>query len=583
VVVLKQDKYLESAQTAKEKAEEEYLKTQNANYRTFVQALKILEKMKKDKTFEARSKRLGKLISAIRGAGSPEVKLEKILFSFRKLKERDYIVADIKDAENKKISAEDVQSRMKSALFDEEVKSTAHASIFTINQPMEEVQKNKALDVLTEYFNPPPTIEYEEVVTEEEKVSKIAVITLDDTDVDNITEYMNDAFGENLTDLTEQDHEIKTNLYEILLELYVDSFGEYPTFYVKSGNIAGYLKNLKSQVFRELQRRSGGKKDSSERTSSMIISKDSLDRAFNGIEGEIQLLNERKKELSKQLEKHVDIDIEKEIVNYQNKIENEISEIKPELKELKERFDSVKTKLKSLKEKESSLGQLTATEYVEGKKELDPEIKEANKILNIIIREGDKVKNKLAILEKADSTSIRSTIESGLMEEHQAQVDNIKELNQRIIRLKQEITLPKPVKKEIRKIIRRFDPSKELEGEMYREYITALNTYERILMRVGRKIDLEITQMKSYIKKNSDALQNTADYFIGLTEKEFSVENLDEFEDFEIVLAMNKHSLTDSDMSELQTDIIEALKLRRKVIKLTEVAKEKAKQKRDAK
>ena len=41
--------------------------------------------MKKDKTFEARSKRLGKLISAIRGAGSPEVKLERILFSFRKL------------------------------------------------------------------------------------------------------------------------------------------------------------------------------------------------------------------------------------------------------------------------------------------------------------------------------------------------------------------------------------------------------------------------------------------------------------------------------------------------------------------
>ena len=81
--------------------------------------------------------------------------------------------------------------------------------------------------------------------------------------------------------------------------------------------------------------------------------------------------------------------------------------------------------------------------------------------------------------------------------------------------------------------------------------------------------------MKSYIKKNSDALQNTADYFIGLTEKEFSMENLDEFEDFEIVLAMNKHSLTDSDMSELQTDIMEALKLRRKIISLTNEAKEK--------
>ena len=573
MVVLKQDKYLESAQTADEKRREEYLKTQNANYRTFVQALKILEKMKKDKTFEARSKRLGKLISAIRGAGSPEVKLERILFSFRKLKERDYIVADIKDAENKKISAEDVQSRMKSALFDEEVKSTAHASIFTINQPMEEVQKNKVLDALTEYFNPPPTIEYEEVVTGEEKISKVAVITLDDTDVDNITEYMNDYFGEYLTDLTKQDHEIKTNLYEILLELYVNSFEEYPTFYVKqSGNLAGYIKSLKSQVFRQLQRRdqsSGEKKP--EPFGGRIMSKDSLDSAFNGIEEQIRLLNGRKKELNNQIVQHEDIDLEKEMVNYQNIIDEEISEIEPELKELKERLDSVKTKLKLLRNKEGSLGQLTARQRLG----LDPEFEEANKVANIIIRQIDQLKEKLAILQKADSTSIRSAVESSLVKEYQTQIDNIKELDSRILKLKQEITLPRPVKKEIKKIIRRFDPSKELEGEMYREYLTTLNTYERILMRVGRKIDLEITQMKSYIKKNSDALQNTADYFIGLTEKEFSMENLDEFEDFEIVLAMNKHSLTDSDMSELQTDIMEALKLRRKIISLTNEAKEK--------
>ena len=208
-----------------------------------------------------------------------------------------------------------------------------------------------------------------------------------------------------------------------------------------------------------------------------------------------------KKELNNQIVQHEDIDIEKEMANYQNRIDEEISEIKSELKEFKERFDSTKTKLKSLKDKETSLGQLSATEYVEGKKELDPEIKEANRVLDAIIIQGDKLKEKLAILQKADSTSIRSAVESSLMEEYQTQIDNIKELDQTIFRLKEEITLPRPIKKEIKKIIRRFDPSKELEGEMYREYLTTLNTYERILMRVGRKIDLEITQMKSYIRK----------------------------------------------------------------------------------
>jgi len=374
-----------------------------------------------------------------------------------------------------------------------------------------------------------------------------------------------------------------TTLYDVLIELFVESFREYPTFHIKqSGDIAAYIKNIKSQLLRKITM---PKKEENPmahvKVSGPVISKDSLDSAFSGVEGEIRLLTERKKELNKQLEKHAAIDIEAEMVNYQNKIEGEISEIKSQLKEMKERFNSTKTKLKSLKEKEDSLGQLSATEYVEGKKELEPDIKEANRVLQIITMQGDKLKEKLAILEKADSTSIRSKIESGLMDEHSGQINNIKELNQKIIRLKHEITLPRPIKKTMKELVKTFNPN-DVKGNImvdgkpvpfYGEYITALTKYERMLISIGRKIGLEMVQMKEYLRKNEKLLENTANYFIGLLDSPLYLEE-DSDLNLEVVMELNKKSLTEKDLMDIQEEVKEVLKLKREVIRLTNKGKE---------
>ena len=94
-----EDRYRESAKTSEEKRKEEYQKSQNANYSAFNSALSRLTRMKKETTFEARSNGLNQLISTISGAGSPESKLERLLFSFYKMKEGDsYPYEDIKDA-----------------------------------------------------------------------------------------------------------------------------------------------------------------------------------------------------------------------------------------------------------------------------------------------------------------------------------------------------------------------------------------------------------------------------------------------------------------------------------------------------
>lgn len=579
MAVLKQDKYSVTGQTQSEKRREEYIKSQNSNYRTYVSALKVLESMKKDKTFEARATRLNKLGSSIRGAGTPKLKLERILYSFRKLKEVDYILDDIKDAEDTKINPKDVQSRLKTALFEEEVKSTLHSSIFTIEESMENIQSAKVLHGIQEYFSPPPDIKYEE----SEERTKIIIITIDESDIEDIKKYMDTIFGESIISLEQKPYPIMTTLYDVLIELFVESFGEYPTFHIKqSGDIAAYIKNIKSQLLRKITM---PKKEENPmahiKVEGPIISKDSLDSAFSGVEGEIRLLTERKKELNKQLEKHAAIDIEAEMVNYQNKIEGEISEIKSQLEEMKERFNSTKTKLKSLKEKEDSLGQLSATEYVEGKKELEPDIKEANRVLQIITIQGDKLKEKLAILEKADSTSIRSKIESGLMDEHSGQINNIKELNQKIIRLKHEITLPRPIKKTMKELVKTFNPN-DVKGNImvdgkpvpfYGEYITALTKYERMLISIGRKIGLEMVQMKEYLRKNEKLLENTANYFIGLLDSPLYLEE-DSDLNLEVVMELNKKSLTEKDLMDIQEEVKEVLKLKREVIRLTNKGKE---------
>ena len=107
-------------------------------------------------------------------------------------------------------------------------------------------------------------------------------------------------------------------------------------------------------------------------------------------------------------------------------------------------------------------------------------------------------------------------------------------------------------------------------GEQYREWITASTKYQQLILAISRKIDVEMKQMRKYIQSNAKMLsqkKSLVDYFKELKDTPigFSEEDEEGLSTFELVVALNKPTLTDEDLSDLQELIIEALKLKRKL------------------
>tara|TARA_R100000654_G_scaffold75182_1_gene111894 strand:- start:7041 stop:8774 length:1734 start_codon:yes stop_codon:yes gene_type:complete len=570
------EKYIEAAQTKTEKEREERIKSQNSKYRTYRRVMKILKQMKRDGTFEKRSQRLNKLISSISGSSSPQFKLERILFSFSKLKEVDFLVSEMEDAENKVESPKEIQDSIKSSLFEEEVVSTLVASIYSVDADVEEIKQSGILHNLYDELDPPPEIFYLQG-----EPSKITVVTLDERDTDRIDRYMDIIFKEKLLDISTEPYETKTTLFEVLQELYLDAFGEYPTFMIKSKNIAGFLSGMKSNILRKLGNRETNKEPliikPSLQDSTNILPKD---KSFTQlIEEKIEILKNQRKMLRLELDIYSKINIEKEMQKYQGIIEKEVEKATKQFDELRQRFSQAKKEKEVLENKKKSMeeaaGKLTASEYVKAKEEIDKvneSLSEFSRILSVLQTEGGNLKRKMEVLGRAGMAeeSVRTKVESELYDEFSEQLDNIEELSQTISKLERELSLPKPIKNKIKRVTKKFDAN-VLEADEYREYITTLTSYERILMQVGRMIGKEIKEMKSYLTKNQNALENTADYFIRLansTDEEENEENLG------IVRRLNRKTLTESDLEEIQENISEALQLRRKIINITEKAKE---------
>ena len=543
-----EDRYKESAKTSEEKRKEEYQKSQNANYRAFNSALTRLNKMKKKTTFEARSNGLNQLISTISGAGSPESKLERLLFSFYKMKEGDsYPYEDIKDAKGDFIrrSPEDIRDGLKSVLFDEEVKSTVIESSFTI----------------------------------EAEIKNIADLIKPLYDIFTVIKYKTESKN------------IMTTLYEVILELYNDTFGEYPTFYVKQqGPLADYIRNLKASIFRMADKGEGfatiGREKTAPAFSDIELARDTIRERLDGIKA-------KKKEIKEQIKSLGEIDVEERMEEYQETINSEIEDVKSRLAELKERYDTANAKRKDLEQERKDLeqkkGTLTAIEWKkagERIKQIEEELPQYQRTLAIIDEQGVKLKSEMKILQELNLA--RNRMESELGESFGEQVDNLLALEDKITKLTKELELDaetfRRIKMAYKELPAEEEPKRERKpesitqesrpeqyaGEKYREWITASTKYQQLILAISRKIDVEMKQMRKYIQSNAEMLskkESLVDYFKELKETpiDFSEEDEEGLSTFELVMALNKPTLTDEDLSDLQELIIEALKLKRKL------------------
>ncbi len=581
-----EDRYRESAKTSEEKRKEEYQKSQNANYRAFNSALSRLTRMKKETTFEARSNGLNQLISTISGAGSPESKLERLLFSFYKMKEGDsYPYEDIKDAKGDFIrrSPEDIRDGLKSVLFDEEVKSTVIESSFMIEAEIGDIAG--LIKPLYDEFDPAPVINYETI----EEFVAISIQTVDEKDTRQIKQYMENIFT--VIEHKTESKNIMTTLYEVILELYNDTFGEYPTFYVKQqGPLADYIRNLKASIFRMADMKEGFTTIEREKTapafSDIELTRDNIKERLNGMKA-------KKKEIKEQIKSLGEIDVEERMEEYQETINSEIEEAKLQLADLKEKYDIANSKRKDLEQKRKDLeqkkGTLTAVEWKEAGekiKQIEEELPEYQRILTIVDKEGVKLRSEMKILQELNLA--RNRVESELGESFGEQVDNLLALEDKITKLTKELELDdetfRRIKMAYKELPAKEEPKRERKpesttqesrpeqyvGEEYREWITASTKYQQLILAISRKIDVEMKQMRKYIQSNAKMLsqkESLVDYFKELKETPigFSEEDEEGLTTFELVVALNRPTLTDEDLSDLQGLIIEALKLKRKL------------------
>ena len=581
-----EDRYRESAKTSEEKRKEEYQKSQNANYRAFNSALTRLNKMKRETTFEARSNGLNQLISTISGAGSPESKLERLLFSFYKMKEGDsYPYEDIKDAKGDFIrrSPEDIRDGLKSVLFDEEVKSTVIESSFTIEAEIGNIAE--LIKPLYDAFDPAPVINYETI----EEFVAISIQTVDEKDTREIKQYMEDIFT--VIEYKTESKNIMTTLYEVILELYNDTFGEYPTFYVKQqGPLADYIRNLKASIFRMADVREGFTTIEREKTtptlSDIELTRDNIKEKLNGMKA-------KKKEIKEQIKSLGEIDVGERMEEYQETINSEIEDVKLQLAELKEKYDTANAKRKDLEQKRKDLeqkkGTLTAVEWKEAGekiKQLEEELPQYQRTLAIIDEQGIKLRSEMKILQELNLAWNR--VESELGESFGEQMENLLSLEDKITKLTKELELDdetfRRIKMTYRELPAEEKPKRERKpesttqesrpeqyvGEEYREWITTSTKYQQLILAISRKIDVEMKQMRKYIQSNARMLsqkESLVDYFKELKDTPigFSEEDGEGLTTFELVVALNKPTLTDEDLSDLQELIIEALKLKRKL------------------
>ena len=581
-----EDRYRESAKTSEEKRKEEYQKSQNANYRAFNSALTRLNKMKRETTFEARSNGLNQLISTISGAGSPESKLERLLFSFYKMKEGDsYPYEDIRDAKGDFIrrSPEDIRDGLKSVLFDEEVKSTVIESSFTIEAEIGNIAE--LIKPLYDAFDPAPVINYETI----EEFVAISIQTVDEKDTREIKQYMEDIFT--VIEYKTESKNIMTTLYEVILELYNDTFGEYPTFYVKQqGPLADYIRNLKASIFRMADVREGfttiERKKSTSTLSDIEMARDNIKEKLNGMKA-------KKKEIKEQIKSLGEIDVGERMEEYQETINSEIEDVKLQLAELKEKYDTANAKRKDLEQKRKDLeqkkGTLTAVEWKEAGekiKQLEEELPQYQRTLAIIDEQGIKLRSEMKILQELNLA--RNRVESELGESFGEQMENLLSLEDKITKLTKELELDdetfRRIKMTYRELPAEEKPKRERKpesttqesrpeqyvGEEYREWITTSTKYQQLILAISRKIDVEMKQMRKYIQSNARMLsqkESLVDYFKELKDTPigFSEEDGEGLTTFELVVALNKPTLTDEDLSDLQELIIEALKLKRKL------------------
>lgn len=626
MIINKAAKDMDMAAAAAEKKAKEIQDSYNSKYKSWLAVLKLLQRLEKH-NYHGRLRLFGRFGSVVRGASSPKNKHETLLYSLNTLKHKDFIRSDISRAEGDfvKVPPYEIESKIKEILFKEEITSSVFGIGLTIQSPIDKEGLRTALDMFTTH-----SIKFEKIEGTE-KDYLMAIYTLDEEDLGPITEAVKEVtpvlgFDKEvgISKHILEEKALTTTLLEVLIELFKDVYGETPTFLVrKEPKIVDYLKSLTAQLKPSPTKGrktfdatpSPEKEPPSDIELGVKLANDVLARQKD-ILTHIIMAKEKMSEL-----REIDIDevldkLETETKEESDKTNTIIKETEDKLKTTQAEIKNARTWLEATSEgeKEYLYSKPIETWTKEYKKKveagtIDPEHSRVgertpygaatNKLDQLVVvgkqlqKVLDEAKAKAERLKKLDIREERKETQSDMEDNLNEQEENLAKLKDRLVKMKEELFLPKREivwshegKERVSREPKPKPKSKQggsttisgpdkLFGKDYATYMTNLATYQQAISKIGQKIEVEMLEMDTYITENKKKLQEATNYFKDEIEESKGkvIEDMSDIASLPVILALQKVSLTDTDLEEMQKLVEIALKAKRELKQILRLGK----------
>ena len=618
MIINKAAKDMDMAAAAAEKKAKEIQGSYNSKYKSWLAVLKLLQRLEKH-NYHGRLRLFGRFGSVVQGASSPKNKHETLLYSLNTLKHKDFIRSDISRAEGDfvKVPPYEIESKIKEILFKEEITSVVFGIGLTIQSPIDKEELFTALDVFTTH-----SIKFEKIEGTEKDYLMI-IYTLDEEDLGPIAEAVKEVTPIINKEALEE-KALTTTLLEVLIELFKDVYGETPTFLVrKEPKIVDYLKSLTAQLKPSPTkgRKTFDSTPSPEKEPPSDI--ELVDELVNGILtrqkdllASIIVAEEKMSEL-----REIDIDevldkLETETKEESDKTNTIIKETEDKLKTTQAEIKNARTWLEATSEgeKEYLYSKPIETWTKEYKKKveagtIDPEHPKVgertpygaatDKLDQLLVIDKqlqkvlDEAKAKAERLKKLDIREERKETQSDMEDNLNEQEENLAKLKDRLVKMKEELFLPKREivwsherKERVPREPKPKPKSKQggsttisgpdkLFGKDYATYMTNLTTYQQAISKIGQKIEVEMSEMDTYITENKKKLQEATNYFKDEIEESKGkvIEDMSDIASLPVILALQKVSLTDTDLEEMQKLVEIALKAKRELKQILRLGK----------
>lgn len=590
---------MESAKTKKEKNEEEIQDTQNKKYKDWKSLLTKLGKISASKSHSDKRKHFNSLTSSYRGAAKPKVKHERILFSLDKLKERNYIFDEIKNAKGDfvKISPEELENKIKDLVLSKQVTSVAHGIIFEARPPIVREELLQALDDITTH-EVKIEDQYEKGKEGDEKGQSyfISVYTLDQSDLKDIDKIVKDKV-EVFNSFEGDSYDIETTLLEVMVELFHDVYGEAPNYSIRKepklldylGAIAGMLRSKsKGSKGRGIQTSEGVVP---EFTGEKVLPKEDITSLLSNIDRTMDRFVEQQVTIEDTIARLQDIDIAQQIKEYNKGLQEGIDSTTKKVEELSERGKELQKKLKSAKRQEKKFKDTKETDS-DGNQTAYGKIKDvinqSQKALDIVAEEFDKgveMLNRYEAQGVGDEKEFTDAMERQVSE----QISQLDKLQKRIMNytVQLDIASPKEKGKTIAEVMEEVKPTKTegieeskkpigsrsrtinpkgMEGSVFRQHIYALTEFQQVMQKLSEKLEVEMKEAEEYAKEHEQGIEIR----LKVAAEQVTMEDDEQFSNLLSQLGMEEPSATEDDLDDIQKLVYRALQLKRKMKKINE-------------